>query len=291
MSSPKPLDFRVFSQFGDLDASVWERLTANATVFMKRPFLLALEDAQPDSVQPRYGLLYDDDEPVVALAGQLLTVQVDRAAPGGQPDGALARLAQSALEHVDIDIALWGNFLTWGHCGVAFAPSVDEAALWPRAAEAIYRARRQDPGLRSADLYLLLDVPPHQVVGATHLENHGFDAFETEPDMVLELDPDWRSFEDYLGALKSKYRKASLEMDEELAEGGCVIERLVDVDGHGEELYELYHQVHERSPHRFVTLKKNAIPALARRLGDDFICNVVRQDDRLLGFGTTIIRT
>lgn len=63
---------------------------------------------------------------MAALAGQLLTIHVDRAAPTGEPDGRLAKLTQSALEHVDVDVALWGNFLTWGHCGVAFAPGVDE---------------------------------------------------------------------------------------------------------------------------------------------------------------------
>jgi hypothetical protein len=283
------LTVRVETRLRDLDLPVWEYLTSRATLFMRRPFLQAIEDAQPETVEPRYALLFDGKDPVAALAGQLLTIHVDRAAPGGEPDGVLAKLARAALEHVDIDVALWGNFLTWGQCGVAFAPGIDEAGFWPRVAEAISRVRDEEAGIRAADVYLVLDVPPHQADGAKSLEDHGFDEFTSEPDMALELSPSWRSFDDYLAALRTKYRSALKDMDEELAGAGCRVERLDDVAGHADELFSLYHQVHERSPHRFVTLKPESIPAFARRLGDDFICNVVRRGDRLLGFGTTLI--
>ena len=93
--------------------------------------------------------------------------------------------------------------------------------------------------------------------------------------------------------MKAKYRKASVEMDKELAAAGCVIERLSDVESHADELIALQHQVHEQSTHRFVKLKRDFFPALARRLGDRFICTVVRQKSgersRILGFITTLI--
>lgn len=107
--------------------------------------------------------------------------------------------------------------------------------------------------------------------------------------MILTIEPDWKSFDDYRTALKAKYRKASIEMDKQLAGAGCVVEKLSDVETHADELINLHLQVHEQSVNRFVTLKRDFIPALARRLGDRFICTVIRQESRILGFITTLI--
>lgn len=184
---------------------------------------------------------------------------------------------------------MWGNFMGWGYSGITFAPGVDRAGLWPMVAEAIDRAHEEDKGIRSTALQLVLDIAEDDASGARHLEKHLFRSMPAEPDMILTIDPDWKSFEDYRAALKSKYRKASLEMDKELTVANCVIAKLTDIEGHADELINLHLQVHEQSINRFVTLKRDFIPALARRLGDRFICTVIRQEARILGFVTTLI--
>jgi predicted N-acyltransferase len=186
-------------------------------------------------------------------------------------------------------VFMWGNFMGWGCSGIALAPGSDSQALWPRVADAIDRASDADEAIRSAGLQLVLDVSPAEAAVGVELQDRGFRPIKAEPDMVLALDPAWKTFEDYRAALKSKYRKASLEMDEALSRAGCVIEKLADVEGHADELIGLHVQVHEQSPNRFVTLRRELFPALARHLGGRFVCTVLRRQSRIVGFITTLI--
>jgi Acetyltransferase (GNAT) domain len=286
------LSFRVETRIQDCGLELWEHVTQQSPLFMRVPFLQAFEEALPDTLQTRYGVLSENETPVAVMVGQILTLYADRippAAPSTSADNARPKILQAVMSKLRARVFMWGNFMGWGYSGIAFAPGVDKAALWPKLVEAIDRAHKQDEGIRSAGIQLVLDISDDDTAGARHLEQHGFRPMPAEPDMILTIDPAWKKFDDYRAALKSKYRKASVEMDKELAAAGCVIEKLSDVESHADELINLHLQVHEQSANRFVTLKRDFFPALARRLGDRFICTVVRQESRILGFMTTLI--
>jgi hypothetical protein len=253
---------------------------------MRAPFLQALEEGLPHNVQPRYGIVRDGDTPVAVLVGQIITLRADQLPAADQ---AGPRILRSVMAKFRARVFIWGNFMGWGYAGIAFAPGVDTLALWSRLADVMNRAHEVDAGIRSAGVQLVLDVSADDAAGAHHLENHRFRCMPAEPDMVLTLDPSWKAFDDYRAALKSKYRKASIEMDKRLAAAGCVIEKISDVDQYADVLIHLHLQVHEQSINRFVTLTRAFIPALARRLGGHFICTVIRQESRILGFVTTLV--
>ena len=108
--------------------------------------------------------------------------------------------------------------------------------------------------------------------------------------MVLQISPTWRSFEDYLSSLTSKYRKTCKQIEKEVASSGCLVEHLNanQVAAHADELHGLYLQTHMNAKFRPVTLSPAFLPTLAENLGSDFRCQVVKRDGRLLGFVTTL---
>jgi len=283
---PAPVEARVVSRLQDCGIEQWDRVTGDACLFNRSPFLQAFEAAMPDTLEPRYVVFRVAEAPVAVMVCQILTLRADRIAPA---ESKWANRFASLLGVLRMRAFLCGNFMGWGYSGIVFAPDADRVRLWPQLAAAISRVHQLDRGIRSAQLQLVLDLSADDVSGARHLEAQGYRPMAAEPDMILHIDPSWRSFADYRAALKSKYRKASNEMDAALAAAGCVIERLTDVESHADELIALHLQVHEQSPHRFVSLRREFIPALAQRLGDDFICTVIRRDDRILGFITTLI--
>jgi predicted N-acyltransferase len=106
--------------------------------------------------------------------------------------------------------------------------------------------------------------------------------------MVLELPTRWRSYEDYLASLTSKYRKAARQIEKEVAAAGCTVEELPDAGRRAAELHGLYMQTHRNARLRLVTLPEGFIPTLAARLGEELRCTVVRRGEELLGFVTTV---
>src|SRR5438046_10502346 len=88
--------------------------------------------------------------------------------------------------------------------------------------------------------------------------------------MVLELQPEWRSYDDYLGSLNGKYRNAARKIGKDLAAAGCVLGRLADVGLEAKRAHALYLNVVENAPVRPVTLPVAVFPTLAGSLGDHF---------------------
>jgi len=111
----------------------------------------------------------------------------------------------------------------------------------------------------------------------------------TEPNMVLALDPTWRTHDDYLAALDAKYRRKFKDIAKKLAAGGCVVENLAgDLSAHGARLHELYLAVQGNATVRLVTLPAAYLPALARAAGDSFRCTVIRRAGQIIGFVTSL---
>jgi predicted N-acyltransferase len=197
------------------------------------------------------------------------------------------KLVAKSLEHVEEQILVCGNLLSWGFHGVAFHPAADRRLAWAGVAEALYRIRRADRLFGNTDLVMVKDVTDGQTE-AEELVKFSYRSFETEPNMVLTLSASWKTYEDYLAGLKSDYRKAAIKVAKAIDNAGCRVELLTNVEAHAAALYSLYLSVHERQKMRLVTLSPDFIPALAASFNSDFRCSIVRRDDQLLGFVTTL---
>jgi hypothetical protein len=280
---PTGFGFALADSIDYLDAARWDAVTAGDSLFLSRRYLRVLEDAGPENLRQRYALIFRGREAVAAVAAQSVKLSVARVGKSQRHQRVAA-----PLERLEERMLVCGNLLSWGMHGVSFAAGEDAATLWPAVAEAIYRLRRADKLLGDTALVMVKDISDEHAAGASVLKRFSYRALETDPNMVLELSPRWRSYEDYLASLTSKYRKTCRQIDKEALAAGCQVEELKDLAGHAESLHDLYLQTHRNAKFRPVTLPPAFIPTLAARLGDDFRCRVVRRDGQLLGFVTTL---
>lgn len=200
------------------------------------------------------------------------------------------RAAELPVAWIRLRFQVCGNFFSTGSHGVAFAAGEDPARLWPAVVEALYRIRRSSTIFGESNMVLIKDLTDDNAGAGAALRRSGFRRFETEPNMVLHLKPEWTSFDDYLNDMKSDYRSRIRKTLQSLDESGIVIERLDpgQVEARAAEIYGLYHQVHDHQKLRLVTIGEKWIPALARQYQDDFRTVVVRYKDggKILGFVT-----
>jgi len=280
---PSGFGFTLADSVDYLDVTRWDALTAHDSIFFSRPYLRVLEEAGPENLRQRYALIFRGREAVAAVAAQCVSISVARARKTPRHQKIAA-----PLERLEERMLVCGNLLSWGMHGIAFAPSEDSAALWPAVAEALYRLRRADKLFGDTDLVMVKDITDEHAAGARALARFSYRPLETDPNMVLEISPRWRSYEDYLASLTSKYRKTARQIDKDVVTAGCTVEELIDVERHAETLHELYLQTHHNARFRPVTLPVTFLPTLAARLGQNFRCTVLRRDDQLLGFVTTV---
>ncbi len=262
----------------------WDALAAQ-TVFLSRDYLRVLEAQAPENLEPRYAMAYADGEPVAALLLQRVSIGgVQLRKPG---EKKLLDPIAGLREH----LLVCGNLLVWGARSMALAPHADEGQLWHAVCEAIYRVRRADKLSGQSDLAMIKDlgVAGEQVPPALRLL--GYRSVETEPDMVLTLRPEWKSWDDYLASMTSGYRSAAKKLLKDCANASITL-RLATAEemaARADELHGLYGQVHQAQGLRLATLTPGYLPAMAAALGERFRCRVAEHaDGRWLGFVTSV---
>lgn len=279
---PSGFAFAIADRIDFLDQTHWDKVTSHGSLFLSRRYLRVLEDAGPDNLRQCYALVFRDKEPVVAVAAQSVTVSVARLRKKGSKNIPLDGLEEKML--------VCGNLLSWGMHGISFAPDVDHEPLWPAVAEAIYRLRRVDKLFGDTAFVMVKDIPDAYATSATALSRFSYRELETEPNMVLEISPQWKSYDDYLASLTSKYRKQSKQIEKEVAAAGCTVEEIKsdEIARDAVQIHELYLQTHRNARLRLVTLPVSFLPTLAQQLGDDMRFTVLKKGDTLLGFVTTV---
>jgi hypothetical protein len=81
---------------------------------------------------------------------------------------------------------------------------VDRRDLWAAVADALYRIRRADRLFGDTDLVIVKDVTDPHAADAEELKRFSYRPLETEPNMLLDLAPAWRGYDDYLAGLTAK---------------------------------------------------------------------------------------
>jgi hypothetical protein len=268
-----------------LNPAHWDALAAQ-TVFLSRDYLRVMERHAPANLEPRYAMAYADGQPVAALLLQRVSVGGAQLRKPGEKKKLVDPVA-GLKEH----LLVCGNLLVWGARAMALAPHTDEAQLWHAVCEAIYRLRRADKLNGQSDVALIKDLglPSEQVPPALRLL--GYRSVATEPDMVLTLRPEWRSWDDYLASMTSGYRSAAKKLLKDCGAAGLTL-RLATAEemaARADELHALYGQVHQAQGLRLATLTPGYLPAMAAALGARFRCRVAEHaDGRWLGFVTSV---
>lgn len=295
---PTGFGFVLADRIDYVDAARWDAVATHGSVFLSRSVLRAIEKAGPSNVKPRYALVFRNDTPVAAVVVQIVTVTGTHLFPTPTPSTSgrtlarvkrlLAPVVAAASEQLQERVLVVGNLMAWGAHGVAFVPTEDATDLWRAVAEAVYRIRRAERLDGQSDLAMIKDFTGAQT-GFDVLRRFSYRPLETEPNMVLAIDPAWRTYEDYLGALDARNRKKAKDLVKKLTAAGCAVEHLsAEHASDHPRLHELYLAVQGNANVRLVTLPLEYFSTMAAALGERWRCTVIRRDQRILGFVTSV---
>src|SRR6185369_16070157 len=120
------------------------------------------------------------------LCAQVITVSLAQVASPG------SKMLSGLKDRVTQRVLVCGNALTFGMHAVCFAPGADRARAWPGVAEALYRMRRAEKLAGHMDLVVIKDLSAPHCEESAVLAKLSYGKVETQPDMVLAIDPAWR---------------------------------------------------------------------------------------------------
>jgi hypothetical protein len=311
LRGPANLQYAIADSIALLDKSAWNAIVGDACFFMSANYLEKIESVLPLNISPRYALIYNgtgaDRQPIAAMVMQIAEIHFDQVRPekasaanaGASLSKAkkwlptFSKIAVDAKETIKEKtvqrILTCGNLLTFGQHGISFAQGSDPKLAWHGVAEVLYRVRQAEKLVGKTHFVMIKDLHAPFTQQATQLEALSYRYVETEPNMVLALRAEWKTYDDYLASLASKYR-ANIKNGafKPIDEAGCTVEHITGLAAVEAEFFALYKSVQVNADFRPIELQPSYFAALEAAAGAHFRCTIIRQNSeqnsKILGF-------
>jgi hypothetical protein len=275
-SSMSGITWEIFAGFANFPVDEWNAVVPADRSFLSIGYLRALSESDENVMSARAAIFKRYGKVIGVGVFQITHFTTSEDAYTNwflRLVNAVASIIRGRHVH---NVLICGNALATGEHGCYFLPNVsseDATASLVSAMDEI-AAIESRRGKRICAM-VVKDFYPRSATFAAHLENYRFKTFRIDHNMVLPLLPEWRSFDDYLNSMNTKFRtkaKAALaksapleavEMDEK------------SITAQMNDLSVLYGNVHNRADFRLGSCDLSVMPAMKLALGPSF---------RVLGF-------
>lgn len=239
---------QVFDSVLQLSESVWRRFVPEHHLLMQFSYLQMIEKEFASEMIQKYVVIQENGETLGVAAFQLLKFEASQLInyfPKGE--GYVYQISKKAtaaiLNSIKANLLVCGNIFMTGEPGFYFAQGIDKVKRSELIRKAVNEVRRQSVQPIQAALFPGFYEPKSEFDNGFSAD--GYHELHVESDMAMPINRQWRTFEDYLNALSSKYRvrtKKVLSLCNE-NEVQTIDMSADDIKRNEQDLYRLYTRV------------------------------------------------
>jgi hypothetical protein len=279
--------YKIYSSTTQLP-DTWDKVACE-NVFLQTHYLKVLEDSAPTNMQCFYIGIFEKTELIgVALAQYL---NLNKLESFGERDRCLKTYVRNfVFKNFASHVLFLGNNMITGQNGYEFIKTIDFkdiCDLLLDCADTITQYFKE----QNIKIHIVSFKDFYQKC-AHEMKKHKFSyiyEFNTQPNMIFELQKSWQAIEDYVAAFSKKYRdqyKRSHKKAEGITTKELSLEEILLQEEH---IYELYHHVAKNAPFNTFFLAKNHFSTFKKQCGDRFKLVGYFLDEKLVGFHTLLL--
>lgn len=284
---------QLYRSVKELPAS-WDALHDN--LLLKTSYLTAIENCPPKGGQFIYLLFYKKNTPCGLALGQILQYNAYESIKNSAEFEAeqLSRgtkLKKYFAKRLNLKGLIFGNLLMTGETGFYFDENqVTKEEIFQLIDEGIKQTRKalRKEGIKIS-ITLVKDFTENFKTAAQPLTQAQYAEISVNPNMVVNLKPEWKTFNDYLGAFKSKHRmraKRAFKKAKHLEKKEL---SLAEIKQHQATIFELYDQVARNAGFNGVELQPHYFHELKANLKEHFKLIGYYLEGQLVGFYTLFL--
>lgn len=272
----------------------WASVSAAHDIFFSIDFLRCIEKCPATGIKPYYAIVKEKNTAVgiIYFQSKYVKLKENLRKPGSEPKTMMQKLTepmrQAVVSAINFETVVCGNLLLTGDYGFYFKEQIDRNEQFYIVIKAanklqlVLKNQNKEPGLiLIKDFYS--DQTPKD--GEYH---QGFTRFSVQPKMILSLNPTWKSMDDYLESLKSKYRvraRKALEKSKEITKKIFDIE---DIATHRDAIHALYKNVSDQADFNAFVLHPQYFENLKHAFGKNMTFSTYWKDGKMIAFFTSI---
>lgn len=283
----EPITYSIYTSIEKLPNS-WDDVAHN-NIFLQTHYLKVLEESAPPNMQCFYIGIFEEEALIgVALAQYL---DLNKLESFGERDKCFKTYIRNFIFKNFASHALFlGNNMITGQNGYTFSKEIDSQTiskiLVDCANEITLYFQKKNIKIHIVSFKDFYNKCANEFKKCSFSEMY---EFKTQPNMIFELKPEWKSNEDYFDALSKKYRDQYKRAHKKLE--GIVTRELQynDIILQEKRINELYHHVAKNAPFNTFFLAVNHFSSFKKECGNRFVLVGYYLDEILVGFHTLLL--
>ncbi|TND01568.1 MAG: hypothetical protein FD123_4228 [Bacteroidetes bacterium] len=291
------LDVQLEPHFASIDSAEWNKLVPADNFFMQEKYLAGLEKTAAPNLRFHYAVVRKNEKPVLAAVFQV--IHIDRE----MMSEILAPLASSkkyvgfiagwrewikkGSDNLTMQVLVSGNNFVSGEYGLCCATNMEPAAAFDTLAGIVRVILKHDRDQGLISTILVKDYYGKNAPSARRLKRARYHEFLVEPEMIVDIDPAWKTFEGYQEAMSKKYRN---RLKTTIRKTGAVSRKnftFADIVRHQPRIMELYLAVHNKAKFRLAALTPEYFAEMKKTFSDRFRFTAYYLENELIGFRTS----
>ncbi|QHI37728.1 hypothetical protein IMCC3317_31090 [Kordia antarctica] len=278
MSYTQPL---FYNNVNDIPQEYWQQLGCLQNTYYTPQFLHAYEIAN-DTIVFRYIIILNNQQEAVAFGtAQVVSIPIETITKNIKISDSFKKRINSFFCNSALKIMFFGNIFLSGEYGTFIKKGEDTNALFHDLVIALKMLIKQTKKLHGV---FIKDFKQTTLPITDQLKNYNYTPISVEPNMIITLQPEWKSFDDYKDALKSKYRVKANKADSKSEKLTTKEFTSKEIEYYKSELQSLYENTIANADFNAQVLNLNTYTYLKKTFGDQFIVKGYFLDDILVGF-------
>lgn len=278
--------FKIYQNATELPSS-WNQLAAN-NLFLSREYFDVLNRSQPENMQCFYVGIFNND--ILCGIAFIQFINLNQLKSYGERDKCIKTAVRNfSLKNFASHVLFVGNNMVTGQNAFSFSKNTDTNSALKTILIAVDEIKKNlaKQG-KKVHITSYKDFYPEEV---NQFENSIINKqfqFSSQPNMVFEINKNWKKEEDYVTDLTKKYRD-QYKRARKKSEG--IIKRKFSLDDIKKDevlIHKLYLHVAKNAPFNTFLLAKNHFSTLKEVLKEQFLFYGYFHDNQLIGFNTLI---
>ena len=274
------LKSKVFSTVDAIPKRYWDSLNCCTNIYYSPEFLRAFELANTD-IEFNYIFILKDHEAVAFANTQIVTIGIKTITKNISMSHKIRRVVNNMFCNNHIKVLFCGNVFLSGEYGTFLKDGEPKIETFNAIANGVKQLSKNTKKLSAI---FIKDFEYESLPITNQLESFDYAAMEVEPNMIINLQPKWHSFDDYKNDLKSKYRVKANKADSKskLLEIKFFDEKDIQIYKH--QLQELYQNTIANADFNAQILNLDTYINLKKAFKDTFIVKGYFLENELVGF-------
>ena len=274
------LKSKVFKSVNAIPKAYWEDLICTNNIYYSPEFLRAFELANT-TIDFNYIFILKDNEAVAFANTQIVTIGVETVTKNISMSNRVRGFVNNLFCNQYIRVLFCGNVFLSGEYGTFLKDGEPKVETFKAIAETVKQLSKSTKKLNAI---FVKDFKNDSLYITDHLQDFDYAAMQVEPNMIISLQPEWNSFEDYTKALKSKYRVKANRADAKSELLNAEFLSVEDLKKHQNQLQDLYQNTIDNADFNAQILNLETYVHLKLTFGEKFIVKGYFLDDQLVGF-------